>query len=138
MATLPASIIRRYGVSKKAWQVFRGTKNSKKSKRSNTMARKKKGGFKGKSSGLSPMELGIGSAIYGYARQPIANIVPDIPNVPYSDNVVLGAAGFLAAWKGKGMIKKAGMVVLANEAFIAASRMSAGQQSSSSQIDNTY
>lgn len=130
MAGLPKRIIAKYGVTKKAWQVFRGTKSSKKTtKRGTTMARKRKHGFKGKKGGsLTPMELAIGSAVYGYARTPIANMVPDIPNVPYSDNVLLGAVGGLAAWKGKGLIKKAGMVVLANEAFIAATRMSAGQQ----------
>lgn len=133
MSGLPKRIIAKYGVTKKAWQVFRGTKKSKtKTARSNTMARRRSKKFFGKSKGgsISPVEMAIGSGIYGYARPTIANVVPDIAAIPYSDNVILGAAGFLAAWKGKGIVKKAGMVVLANEAFIAASRMSAGQTTS--------
>lgn len=127
MVGLPKSIIAKYGVTKKAWQVFRGTKNSKKTKtRGNTMA-KRKGRFRGKKGGsLSPMEMAIGSGIYGFGRPMVANMIPDVSSIPNSDNVILGVAGYLAASKGSGMIKKAGMVVLANEAFIAASRMSAG------------
>lgn len=78
-----------------------------------------------KSDKMSMVEVGVGSAGYGFIRPKVANMIPDIPQLgEYSDNVVLGAVGALAAWKGKGIIKKAGMIVLSNEAFIAGSRMS--------------
>jgi len=127
MAGLPKSIIAKYGVTKKAWQVFRGTKKSRKtSTRGKTMARRKSG-FKGKKSGsVSPMEMALGSGMYGFARPMVANFIPDVSSIPNSDNVLLGVAGYFAATKGSGLVKKAGYVVLANEAFIAASRMQAG------------
>lgn len=78
-----------------------------------------------KSDKTSMIEVAAGSAGYGFVRPKVANMIPDIPQLgEYSDNVILGGIGALAAWKGKGIIKKAGMIVLANEAFIAGSRMS--------------
>lgn len=85
-----------------------------------------------KSSSLGVVETAVGSAVYGYVRQPVANMIPDVDMLgAYSDNVVLGGIGALAAWKGKGMIKKAGMIVLANESFIAASKSKAGMSTPS-------
>lgn len=49
MAKLPKSIIKKYGISKKAWAVFRGSKKAKKSTRGTTMARRKYKGHKSKS-----------------------------------------------------------------------------------------
>jgi len=57
MSGLPASIIKKYGVSKKAWAVFRGTKRARKTKtyrtkskaRVYTMARKRRTSRKSKS-----------------------------------------------------------------------------------------
>lgn len=86
-----------------------------------------------RSKGLSPMEAAAGSAIYGAIRNPLVNAVPDIARFgAYSDNVVLGGLAALAAWKGKGMTKKAGMVVLSNESFVASTRASQGISSSNS------
>jgi hypothetical protein len=77
--------------------------------------------------GLTATETAIGSGIYGAARPFIAEKVPDIGMLGgYSDNLVLGGLGFLASWKGTGMIKKAGMIVLANESFIAGAKLSSG------------
>lgn len=86
------------------------------------------------SSSLSVIETAVGSAAYGYVRQPLANMVPDMDALgAYSDNVVLGGIGALAAWKGKGIVKKAGMIVLANEAFIASSKAKVGMTPSTTQ-----
>jgi hypothetical protein len=75
--------------------------------------------------GISPMEITIGSAGYGAVRPMIANAVPNVGALgEYSDNVILGLVGFAAAWKGKGLVKKAGMVVLGAESFVAGSRLS--------------
>lgn len=81
-----------------------------------------------KDTNMKPMETLILSGVYGVARQPLSNLVPDLQMLPvgYSDNILLGGAGALAAWKGKGLIKKAGLIILANEAFIASSKASSG------------
>ena len=54
MAKLPKSIIKKYGISKKAWAVFRGTKKIKTSStRGKSMARHKKSyGKSAKSGGM--------------------------------------------------------------------------------------
>ena len=79
------------------------------------------------SKGLSAIEATIGGAGYGAVRNYAVNLVPDIAYLGgYSDKIVLGGLGALAAWKGKGMIKKAGLVVLASEAFVASSRATQG------------
>jgi len=78
-------------------------------------------------SSMSPLMVAGGSAAYAVVRPYAANIIPDIPQLgEYSDNVIIGAAGALAAWKGRGIVKKAGMIVLANESFIAASKATQG------------
>lgn len=85
-----------------------------------------------KSNRESPIELGIYSAVYGAARTPISNMIPDVPQLGgYSDNLILGGIGFLAAKKGNGMIKKAGKVVLMNEAFLVGAKASSGLTGSS-------
>jgi len=93
----------------------------------------------GRSDKLGPLEVAIGSAGYGFARPYVANMIPDIPQLgPYSDNVVLGGVGALAAWKGKGIVKKVGMIVLANEAFVAGSRMSTATSTSNATNKDAY
>jgi hypothetical protein len=89
--------------------------------------------------GLNPMEMAIGSAAYGVIRPTIANAIPDIQQLGgYSDNVILGGAAALAAWKGKGLIKKAGMIFLGNEAFIASSKAAQGMTSGSAASSGIY
>jgi len=79
------------------------------------------------SSGLTMFEAGIGGAAYGIARPTVSGMIPDVPQLGgYSDNVILGGLGALAAWKGSGIVKKAGMVILTNEAFVASSKAAAG------------
>jgi len=53
MARLPKSIIKKYGISKKAWAVFRGSKSIKKSKAVKYMARRRKKHFGGKRNGIN-------------------------------------------------------------------------------------
>jgi len=78
-------------------------------------------------SGITWKELLIGMAGYAVARPMIVNAVPDFaPLGQYSDNVVLGGVGAAAAWKGSGMIKKAGVVVAASETLIGVSKLSSG------------
>jgi len=92
-----------------------------------------------KSDKMDPITMGVGSAAYGFARPYAANMIPDVPQLgQYSDNVVLGSLGALAAWKGKGIVKKAGMIVLANEAFIAGSRMNTGSSAATNKVVYDY
>lgn len=86
-----------------------------------------------KSNSESPLEIAAYSAVWGAARPYAANMMPDIPPLgAYSDNVVFGVLGYLAAKKGNGMIRKAGKVILINEAFIAGAKLSAGLTPSTS------
>lgn len=104
-----------------------------------TMARrryfgKRKARRSGKSfGGVSPVNVAIGSAVYGAARPYVANMIPDIPQLGgFSDNVVLGVAGYFLAKKGNGMMKTAGISILCNEAFIAGSKAMGGMTSGAS------
>jgi len=114
------------------------THKTKKRIEAKTMARRKYFGRKHKRSGrsfggVSPVNIAIGSAVYGAARPYVANMIPDIPQLGgFSDNVILGVGGYLLAKKGNGMMKTAGISILANEAFIAGSKAIGGMTSSSS------
>lgn len=76
---------------------------------------------------ISPEKLALTSGIYGAARPYIANMVPDVDALGgYSDNLILGSIAYLAAKKGSGMIKTAGVSVLSCEAFIAGNKLAQG------------
>lgn len=103
MAKLPKSIIKKYGITKKAWSVFRGTKTKTKKSGGRKMEKKRRSGS---SRGGDTLLLQAGMAgLYGAARpkleqwiQPITSKVPVAGN--YVDEVVLGGFGYLLA-KGK-------------------------------------
>ena len=106
MAKLPKSIIKKYGISKKAWSVFRGqSKVSKTSKKTGgrKMAKKKRSGG---SKGGDTLLLQAGTAMaYGALRpkieqwiQPVTSKIPVGGN--YVDEIALGLAGWAIA-KGK-------------------------------------
>lgn len=83
--------------------------------------------FVRKESSINPEKLALTSGIYGAARPYVANMVPDIDALGgYSDNLILGGLAYLAAKKGSGMIKTAGVSVLSCEAFIAGNKLSQG------------
>lgn len=78
-------------------------------------------------SGISWKELLVGMAGYAVVRPYISNIVPDVATLGnYSDNVIIGGVGGVAAWKGSGMIKKAGIVIAASETLIGVSKLTSG------------
>jgi hypothetical protein len=82
---------------------------------------------KSSAKGLTPMEMGIGSFGYGLVRNPISGLVPNVAMLgDYSDNVILGGLGGLAAMKGSGIVKKAGLVILGNELYHAGTRAASG------------
>jgi len=97
--------------------------------------------FFARSGNLSTNELLIGMGIYAAARPFLSNAIPDgfmgLPNA-YSDNIVLGGAGGIAAWKGKGIVKKAGTVVAASEVLVGVSKLMSGIQGGSSESGGEY
>lgn len=109
MVGLPKSIIKKYGMTKKAWAVFRGTKN--KIQVINNMTRKrKKSGFRGfrikkhhskHSKGMGLVGTIVGGVAYGagrqYASNALAPITAKIPAGQYADNVVMGVLSYLVA-----------------------------------------
>lgn len=98
MVGLPRSIIKKYGVSKKAWAVFRGTKHSAPRARGKSMVRhrfgrKRRGGGiggllsgKGKLAGMIGMGV-VGQVIAGYVGAMAADKF-----MPGNSMVRLGAA----------------------------------------------
>lgn len=128
MTGLPKSIIKKYGVTKKAWQVFRGNKTVTKPTRMKTMARR---GFKKHrsssrgSSGISVMNVLLAGAVYGAVRPTIANMLPTFFKFgPVdSDNVILGGAGYLASRQSNKFIKTLGLVAMGTEAGIITSQL---------------
>lgn len=123
---LTKAIIKKYGISKKAWAIARGQTGGE-----TTMARRKKsrsrsGGFKKsrgrRSSGgsVNPLKVVVPALIYGASRGYISNAIePFTSKIPlgnYADEAVFGVAGYFMAKKGKGMIKDAGIAIMTVEA----------------------
>lgn len=135
---LPKSIIRKYGVSKKAWAVYRGqskTSGSRSERRTRvktTMAKrrrsKSRGGFRGfvkknysRKSGVSPEGLILPAAVYGAVRSKASELLqPITAKVPLggvADELVLGtAAYFLAKKSNNKMVKDFARAALTVEA----------------------
>lgn len=139
MAKLPKSIIKKYGISKKAWSVFRGHKS--KSKRRNTMGKRKSYRRSGGSSGLNLTSLLI-AGVYGAARPTLKNAASSLtarmPFGNYNENVALGGAALVLPMfiKNK-MVKQVAQVVQVYEAASAGSKIAGGVATSSS-MDFSY
>lgn len=150
MTGLPRSIIKKYGVSKKAWAVFRGTHSRAKSSRARgttTMAKRK--GFRRarRSSGFggNEMSLVLASALYGAARPYIGSAVQPLssklPLGGYETNVVLGGGAYLLGrYVSNGYVKTATKAILLNEAFLVGAKasQSIGGQAPSQSAGNAW
>jgi hypothetical protein len=95
MAQLPKALIKKYGISKKAWSIYRASKSSRSSTRVTTMAKKtqKRYNFQSKRSKL--MAVG-GAILYGFGRKYLSNVVQSyLPSFAgqYTDEIVLGGLG---------------------------------------------
>jgi hypothetical protein len=113
MAKLPKSIIKKYGISKKAWAVFRGNKTSSKRTRGIKMAKKKhysnKNGNKGFMGKAIQVLVGAGVAVlYEVFVSPYIPISGMIKNLV---EMIIGI--FLASNKKMPMIVRAGGTALA-------------------------
>ena len=129
MAKLPKNIIKKCGITKKAWAVFRGNKKTTRSE--NTMAKRKgRNSFKSSNGSVSLMNVAGAGAIHGIARPMIANILPSFFSFgPVdSDNVIIGGAGYYAMKKGSGIIKILGMLTLANEVSYVTQKVTGNNQ----------
>jgi hypothetical protein len=119
MARLPKSLIKKYGISKKAWAVFRGHKahtTTRKTRVRSYMARHKrhrKGSFGGSKG------FGFGSALKIFAGAGVAVIYevfvsPMIPLSATIKNIVEMVLGlFLMSMRGMPMIVRAGGAAIA-------------------------
>jgi len=126
MVGLPRAIIKKYGVTKKAWAVFRGTKGRRKTRTSRLssarvvyVARRRRSKYYGRTRrrgrtrggnrlfGLSTKGIipGVGFGLLGvvaavFAKDMIANAIPI--NVPFKDKgvafAIAGPAGVAAAF----------------------------------------
>lgn len=101
MARLPKSIIKKYGITRKAWAVFRGTRATKTRKtksvktRSYTMARHKKHSKKsGKGFMGKVMQIAIGAGVAALYEVFISPMIPLSRNVK---NILELALGILLA-----------------------------------------
>ena len=109
---LPKSIIKKYGITKKAWQVFRGTRShfSSVPGGKKTMAKRK---TKAKSSpkrragafgGLKIKELLFGAALMTAGKVAVGMVAPDIPFQRQVGTLAGGAAAAITGLPGKRLI----------------------------------
>lgn len=144
MTGLPRSIIKKYGVTKKAWQVFRGARSN-----SNTMAKRKKsshkgskkgrsrGGSRGMMSGWLPlsnneMMLAFGTGLtVGKVNAMVAPITDQVLGFAgdYRGEVRTALIGAVAYKFGSGLIRDAG------REYFRFAVMAAGAQASSQIFD---
>lgn len=146
MTGLPSNIVKKYGIGKKAWAVYR-SRGSGRMRRSEGMARRRKSrassAFRsvrrrvrsftaGRSAPASLTEIGFFGA-YGYFRQDVvgfaAPLVNMVPAGDYADNVTLGLGAYAAGYLLKPTnpyVKEALRAVVLSEAFVAGSKMRRG------------
>ena len=104
MAGLPRYLIKKYGVSKKAWAVFRGGKRTTKKRVGGKMARRRKGGFGGSSGGMGGLfsTKNLVGTLAGAYLAPKVGLNPQLGAAAgsfiYGKKGVVGAAvGYFAA-----------------------------------------
>lgn len=140
MTGLPKSIIKKYGITKKAWSVYRGKKTKSRSvvrvaKRRKVRRYKARGLFKRrrKSKGLGGGITGIviGGVAYGAGRQYISNLIAPLtsklPLGQYADNVAMGLVSWALATGKIPLIKKIPMSRDIGKAGLAIEAAFAGQ-----------
>lgn len=132
MAKLPKSLIKKYGISKKAWQVYKNRNKKKKKRKSPTIKSrsrkrttkkmaKKKRTYRRKSRGLKPSQILIGGGIYGALRSyldgAIKPLTSKIPLGTITDEAALFTLGYFAHKKFRDKtIKSAAMAAMSVEA----------------------
>lgn len=126
MAKLPKSIIRKYGITKKAWRVYRGRKSTTKKVKKRgikTMARRRKRTVRARSRrrkyGGSVKLIQPDAMIYGAGRGFLSGLVAPLTNmIPggfITDEIAMGIANYFIAKNTSGLIKRAALKGLAIE-----------------------
>lgn len=146
MAGLPAKFMRlkiplkqrwaRYKASRKSTRtvrtVTRSTSRRSKVRRTEVrhMAKKRKGSYRRMAGRMNPAKAIIPSMLYGAVRAPISNalggITSKIPLANVGDELVMGAIGWYAAKKGKGILKDVGYGALVVESARVGEAISTG------------
>ncbi len=125
---LPKSIISKYGISKKAWSVFKGRKGHIGGGRH--MARRKHGFFSHRKASVKPELLAVTGAGWGALRPMasnlLASVVPQGSLGGFADEAIFGALGYIAAKKSKGLMRHAGLAILTIEAASVGSSLIGG------------
>lgn len=136
MAKLPKSIIKKYGISKKAWSVFRGQSRTSSSSRG-TMAKKTRSKKKYSSNSNLLMVVGA-SMLYGAGRAKLSQLTQQyIPSFAgqYTDEVVLGLLGWYLSKKG-GMIGAVGKSALIIESASVGNQLIAPMLNNAISVNN--
>lgn len=114
MAKLPKSIIKKYGITRKAWAVFRGSKKAKKtSSRGIYMAKKKRHTSKTKSKGFfgKAVDIVIGAGVAALYEVFVSPMIPLSANIKNILEFALGL--FLAVSPRMPLMVRAGGAALA-------------------------
>ena len=148
MTGLPRSIIRKYGVTKKAWSVFRSSHSStrkrvrssdnmtrKRSRASSVVhrARRRVHSFTASRSGPASITEIAFSGAYGYFRSDVVGfaqpVISMVPAGDYSDNVTLGLGAYAISYLLKpsnAYVKQGLRTIVLSEAFVAGAKARAG------------
>lgn len=113
MTGLPKSIIKKYGVTKKAWQVFRSgaSTSGRTSRRVGGNVAKKKSRSRSRSGGSMEVKNAvIGGAIYGAGVAGLQQFAPSM-NTP----LLRAGAGYLAMKASQPEVRAAGFIALGSE-----------------------
>lgn len=128
MTGLPRSIIKKYGVTKKAWSVFRSgksgsTKKKTKVRRNENMAKKKRYS-KGRGFGGGKLMTGLykpsgilGSVVMGLGAAAVASKLP--VSMPYKEEIAAGLVGGLPGAGAVYLLKRSGALMTGSSSGIA-------------------
>lgn len=130
---LPKSIIKKYGITKKAWQVFRGNKKAKKTStkkavktktKVKTLAKRKRSRSRKQDKGMfnfAGLSKPLGGIGYGFVRDRVSDMVANsqigqnLPASQFTDEAVMLAIAFGARKTGLTKNKLVGSIVRSGE-----------------------
>lgn len=118
MAKLPKSIIKKYGISKKAWSVFRSSKKNKSQSRGVSMAKRKtikrKLGSRGSAKMNNVLKIVVGAGIVALYE---VFLSPRIPLKRNMKNILEMVIGIILMMQRNVYLKSAGVALLTINAF---------------------
>jgi len=107
---LPASIIKKYGVTKKAWAVFRGRKTPRSvkkemPKRRRSSRRKVRASRRGAIGGLNIKGLLFGAGLLAAAKYAVGHLAPGLPYQKPISAIGAGAVAGISGLPGKRLVE---------------------------------